>query len=246
MTTMPFRKTDFITGTTPQATNKGRIVIAVDGPSASGKGTLAKKLAERLGYAWLDTGALYRAVGLATIESGGDPSNARDALAAAEMVKRNLTPELLASPALRTHDVSDAASKVAAIADVRIELLDFQRNFAANPPGGLGGAVLDGRDIGTVVCPKADIKLFVTASPAERARRRCAELQVADPSVTYESILADINARDERDSTRKAAPTRPAEDAYIIDTTRLNASATLEEAIAVIRSKFLEETAEKA
>jgi cytidylate kinase len=239
MTTASFRKTDFLSGANPRAAAKGKIVISVDGPAASGKGTLAKKLAERLGYAWLDTGALYRAVGFAVLEAGGDPSNERDAVAAVGIVKRNLTPELLASPALRAPAVSDAASKVAAVPAVRAELLDVQRRFAANPPDGLGGSVLDGRDIGTVVCPEADIKFFVTASAEERARRRAAETAGAD----YAVILADIKVRDERDSTRATAPTRPAEDAYIIDTTKLGIGETLEEAIAVIRSKFLEESA---
>jgi cytidylate kinase len=238
MTTASFRKTDFIPGQTPDAANKGKIVIAVDGPAASGKGTLAKKLADRLGYAWLDTGALYRAVGLATLEAGGNPTSARDALAATEIVKRHLTPELLSNRALRTPEVSDASSKVAAIPEVRAALLDFQRDFAANPPGNLGGAVLDGRDIGTVVCPEADIKFFVTASAEERAKRRCAELPGAD----YNGILSDLKTRDTRDSTRAVAPTKPADDSYIIDTTKLNIGETLEEAIAVIRSKFLEET----
>jgi CMP/dCMP kinase len=240
MTTASFRRTDFI-HQTPRPS--GKVVIAVDGPASSGKGTLARRLAERLGYAWLDTGALYRAVGYAVMESGGNLSNVRDALAATEMVKRNLTPELLANPALRTSEAGEAASKVAAIPDVRIELLDIQRNFAANPPDGMGGAVLDGRDIGTVVCPNADIKLFVTADVEERARRRHAELLTTPHRADYAVILNDLIRRDERDSTRAVAPTRPADDAYVIDTSRLDAAQTLEEAIGVIRAKFLDESA---
>jgi cytidylate kinase len=247
MNTLNFRKTDFIPDATPQdESTKAHIVIAVDGPAASGKGTLARKLAERLGYAWLDTGALYRAVALATLEMGGDPTNAADVMPAVSIVKRNLTPELLANPALRTPDVSSASSKVAAIPEVRLELLDFQRNFAANPPGKTGGAVLDGRDIGTVVCPNADIKFFITASVDERARRRFAEVQASNPDATYITILEDLIARDERDSTRKVAPTRAADDAYVIDTSKLNVPQVLEEAIAVIRSKFLDKTNDNA
>jgi cytidylate kinase len=235
MTTATFRKTDFISRETPE---KKKVVIAVDGPAASGKGTLAKKLAERLGYAFLDTGALYRAVGFATLELGGDPANFADVAPALAIVKRNLTPEFLSNPALRTPEVSDAASKVAALPEVRADLVEYQRNFAANPPEQAGGAVLDGRDIGTVICPDADIKFFITASAEERARRRCSELKDAN----YESVLADLKTRDARDASRAVAPTRTAEDAYIIDTTTLNAAKVLDEAIAVIRSRFLEET----
>lgn len=232
-----FRKTDFIAPEGAQATNSV-VVIAVDGPAASGKGTLAKKLAERLGYACLDTGALYRAVGLAVLEMGGDPSNPRDALLALDIVKRNLTPELLSNPALRTPAVSDAASKAAVLPDVRAGLLDYQRAFAKNPPGGASGAVLDGRDIGTVICPDADIKLFVTASEETRARRRAQEL---GEDFSADAML-DLQKRDTRDATRSTAPTKPAEDAYVIDTTALTISQTVEEAIAVIRAKFLAET----
>ena len=234
MTRAQFRKTDFFQA--PQTLQDGArtIVIAVDGPAASGKGTLAYKMAQRLGLAYLDTGALYRAVGLATLETGGDPSQYDDVAPALAIIKRNITPELLASPALRTPEVSDAASKVAALPEVRLELLEFQRDFARNPhlafgadmTGKIGGAVLDGRDIGTVVCPDADIKFFITANPA----------------MTYETVLADMKERDARDTLRKVAPTIPADNAYIIDTSSLNASETLEEAIAIIRARFLDET----
>ncbi len=237
MTVLNFRKTDFV----PQDSNQKKVVIAVDGPAASGKGTLAKKLAERLGYAYLDTGALYRAVAMATLEIGGDPAKLQDVQPALQIILRNLTPELLANPALRTPEVSEGASKVAAIPEVRQALLDYQRDFAANPPGYVGGAVLDGRDIGTVVCPEADIKFFVTASPEERARRRFEELKAEKPGLTYDKVLADLTARDTRDSTRAIAPTTVAKEAYTLDTTHLNASQTLEEAIGVIRASFLAE-----
>ncbi len=242
MAIVSFRKTDFIpqyeTGKTPQK----KIVIAVDGPAASGKGTLAKKMADRLGYAFLDTGALYRAVALATLELGGNPADFEDVEPALAIIKRNLTPELLANPALRTTEVAEAASKVAALPEVRLELLDYQRSFAENPPEDKGGVVLDGRDIGTIVCPQADIKLFVTASVEERAKRRYNELHTAHPELTYNRVLADLKARDARDTSRKIAPTRAAEDAYVLDTTSLTPAEMLEESIAVIRARFLSET----
>lgn len=219
-----------------------KVVIAVDGPAASGKGTLAKMIAERLGYAFLDTGALYRAVGLATLELGGNPSNVDDVLPALAIVKRNLTPELLANPALRNPDVAQAASQVAALPEVRIDLLDYQRSFAKNPPGDVGGAVLDGRDIGTVVCPDADIKFFVTASPEERARRRFEELKHRFSDMTFEKVLLDIQQRDQRDSSRKVAPTAAATDAYVLETTKLSPAQGLEEAVAVIQSRFIAAT----
>lgn len=239
MTTAQFRKTDFF----PQ-TDKGsgkKVVIAVDGPAASGKGTLAAKLADRLGYAYLDTGALYRAVAFATLEMGGNPEKYDDVAPALAMVKRHLTPELLANPALRTEEVSKASSQVAALPEVRLELLDFQRDFAKNPPEGKGGAVLDGRDIGTVVCPDADVKFFVTADVKERAMRRF--VQVVMTGVSFEEVLEDLKARDMRDQSRKVAPTIAADDAYTIDTTMLDAGGVLEEAIAVIRAKFVSESA---
>ena len=237
-----FRKSDFITRSLPQKKTGQKIVITVDGPAASGKGTLAAKMAERLGYAYLDTGALYRAVGLAVLETGGDPTQFDEVLPALNIIKANLTQELLASPALRTPEVSDAASKVAALPEVRLELLGFQRDFANNPPDNMGGAVLDGRDTGTVVCPSADIKFFVTADAAVRAKRRLADIQKYKRNASFEQVLADLKERDARDSLRKFAPTIPADDAYVVDTTTLGPSEVLEEAIAVIRAKFLQET----
>lgn len=219
-----------------------KIVIAIDGPAASGKGTLARKLAERLGYAFLDTGALYRAVALAALELGGDPARIEDVEPALGIIGRNLTMELLASPVLRRPEISEAASKVAALPKVRNELLEFQREFAKNPPGNAGGAVLDGRDIGTVVCPNADIKLFVTATAEERAERRFKELQRRLPQLTFEQVLEDIVARDQRDSSRKIAPTLPADDAFLLDTTKLSPDEVLGKAINVVQEKFLTAT----
>jgi cytidylate kinase len=242
MAIVNFRKTDFIPPRDPSSALQKKLVIAVDGPAASGKGTLAKKLAERLGYAYLDTGALYRAVAMATLEIGGDPTKFNEVEPALQIIKRNLTPELLASPALRTPEVSEASSKVAALPQVREALLEYQRHFAQNPPGIVGGAVLDGRDIGTVVCPEADIKFFITASVDERARRRHTELVPQNEGLTFDKVLSDLKARDQRDQTRAVAPTLAAENAYILDTTRLSPSETLEEAIAVVRSRFVAET----
>ena len=243
MAVVTFKKMSFILQPDQDTSAEHKkVVIAVDGPAASGKGTLAKLLAERLGYAYLDTGALYRAVALATIELGGNPTKIDDVGPALAIVKRNLTPELLANPALRSNDVAETASYVAALPQVRIELLDYQRSFAKSPPGDVGGAVLDGRDIGTVVCPAADIKFFVTASAEERAYRRFKELEGRQDGITPEKVLHDIQQRDMRDSSRKASPALAATDAYVLDTTKLSPTEGLEEAIAVIRSKFLAET----
>ena len=234
-----------------------KMIVAVDGPAAAGKGTLAVNLAKRMGLGYLDTGALYRAVGMAVIETGGDPANSADVAPALDIVSRNLTPELLASPELRDPAVAIAASKVSAIPAVRAALLDFQRDFAANPRwafavdgtlttavANIGGCVLDGRDIGTVVCPDADMKFFVTADPKVRAQRRLRELQMTGQTgFTFEQVLSDLTARDARDAGRATAPTKAAADAYLLDTSHLDAGQTLEEALAIIRSKFLAETA---
>lgn len=230
-----------------------RLVIAVDGPSAAGKGTLAVNLAKRLGLGYLDTGALYRAVALAVIETGGDASNTDDVRPALEIIKRNLTPELLSNPAMRQPAVAIGASQVSALPEVRAALFDFQRAFTQNPQWAftadgtlttaveqIGGAVLDGRDIGTVICPEADVKFFITASPEVRAKRRWLELSARNPATTsYDEVLADMIARDTRDSTRAIAPTRAADDAYVIDTTHLTADEALEEALAIVRARFI-------
>ncbi len=257
--TTTFRKTDFMPAgvTTPTKTGARKLVIAVDGPAASGKGTLALKLAQRMGLAYLDTGALYRAVALATIETGGDCSQMDDVTPALAIIKRNLTPELLSNPALRTDTVAQGASKVAALGEVRLELLDFQRDFARNPlwafdvdgnlttaVDSIGGCVLDGRDIGTVVCPDADFKFFVSADVKVRAERRLKELQARGKAdgLTIESVTTELKERDARDSLRKIAPTIPADDAYHLDSSVLNANEVLDEAMAIIRARILAET----
>ena len=200
------------------------MIIAVDGPAAAGKGTIARALAKHFGYHFLDTGSLYRMVGLSALRSGGEPITPRAAIAAAT----SLNPQTFSDAELRSEEVGAAASIVAAIPEVRAALLDFQRAFARKEPG----AVLDGRDIGTVVCPEADAKLFVTASAEVRARRRQAELGAAD----YAAILADIRARDERDSKRATAPLVAAADAVTVDTSELDRDAAIAAAIRAVET----------
>lgn len=208
-------------------------VIAIDGPAAAGKGTLARRVAAELGFDYLDTGLIYRAVGMNVDRAGFDPADPARAGEAA----RDLQPEDLQADDLRGDDAAQAASKVAAIPDVRAALLDFQRRFAACPPSGKG-AVLDGRDIGTVVCPDAGIKLYVTASAETRARRRLLELQGKGVATTLETVLDDMRQRDERDSQRAVAPLKPADDAHLLDTSDLDADAAFDAAIAFIRAKL--------
>jgi cytidylate kinase len=188
-------------------------VIAVDGPAASGKGTIAARIGQAFGLPVLDTGLLYRAVGVITQRGGGD----LDDPGAAAATAGRLSPEMLDDPALRTRTAGEAASRVAVHPPVRQALLDFQHAFAAQP----GGAVLDGRDIGTVICPDAPAKLFVTATPEVRAERRWKQLVGQGETVAYEDVLADIRIRDARDSGREAAPLKPAPDAVLLDTSEM-------------------------
>lgn len=219
------------------------MIIAIDGPAASGKGTLARKLAARLGYAYLDTGALYRAVGKLVLDAGKDPGDETIAHDAAKSLSQNLKPEDLQNPALRTDDVGTAASKVAKFASVRAELLAFQKNFAKTPQSGFGGVVMDGRDIGTVICPDAPVKLFVVADTEERARRRLAELLGKGVNTSYDAVLKDMKERDARDSDRDTAPLKPAADAHIIDTTTLNEAEVMERALSIVRAIIAESVA---
>jgi CMP/dCMP kinase len=210
------------------------VIIAIDGPAASGKGTLARRLATRFGLAFLDTGALYRATAFRALASGGDPADKGVAEAAAKAVRA----EDFDDPRLREERVGEAASVVAAMPEVRAALLAFQRDFAHHPPQGFIGAVLDGRDIGTVVCPDATVKLFVTASAEARALRRFKELQESGKIAIYQRVLQDIEHRDARDRQRSIAPLRPAEDAIELDTTALDADAAFERAVALIERKL--------
>jgi len=207
-------------------------IIAIDGPAAAGKGTLARRVAAELGFDYLDTGLIYRAVGMKVVSLRGDLSNE----AMAEAAAKALEPKDLSGDHLRTDQAAQAASKVAAIPGVRAALLDFQRRFAERPPGGKG-AVLDGRDIGTVVCPQAPVKLFVTASVEKRAERRLKELLERGLPAIHEAVLADMRERDERDSNRSVAPLTAADDAFVLDTSDLDADQAFAAALQVIRSK---------
>ncbi|MDO6796974.1 (d)CMP kinase [Shimia thalassica] len=196
--------------------------IAIDGPAAAGKGTISKAVASHFGFAHLDTGLLYRAVGARTLD-GTDPIEAAKALVAEDLEADNL----------RSPEVAQAASKVAVIAEVRAALIDFQRAFARRS----GGAVLDGRDIGTVICPNAEAKLFVTASAEVRAERRYLELSDKDIDISREQVLADVKERDARDMERAEAPLKPAADAVVIDTSTLAIDAAVAKAIAAIKAR---------
>ncbi|CUJ87468.1 Cytidylate kinase [Shimia thalassica] len=196
--------------------------IAIDGPAAAGKGTISKAVASHFGFAHLDTGLLYRAVGARTLD-GTDPIEAAKALVAEDLEADNL----------RSPEVAQAASKVAVIAEVRAALIDFQRAFARRS----GGAVLDGRDIGTVICPNAEAKLFVTASAEVRAERRYLELSDKDIDISREQVLADVKERDARDMERAEAPLKPAADAVVIDTSDLAIDAAVAKAIAAIKAR---------
>jgi cytidylate kinase len=202
------------------------MIIAIDGPAASGKGTLGELVAAHYRFAYLDTGTLYRAVARDTLARGEDPADPAAALASAKL----LDPNTLGDPALRGPGLGEAASLVAKHGEVREALLAYQRAFAAAKQG----AVLDGRDIGTVICPEAEVKLFVTATPEERARRRYLELKAAGMAVSEAVVLADIRRRDERDAGRAAAPLRRAPDAHLLDTTNLDIDAAFRAAIDLI------------
>ena len=199
------------------------MIIAVDGPAAAGKGTIARALAKHFGYHFLDTGTLYRRVGLALLQSDVSPDDHKAAVA----IARNLNSHPYSDLELRTEAVGAAASIVAVIPAVRQALLVYQRSFAEQPPG----AVLDGRDIGTVVCPRAEVKLFITASREVRARRRFAELQSYGADVKFETVSEEIKKRDERDKTRATAPLVPADDAITIDTSKMTVEAAIAAAV---------------
>jgi cytidylate kinase len=202
------------------------MIIAIDGPAASGKGTIAKRVAAHYKLAYLDTGTLYRAIARDTLARGGDPADAVEALKSAKA----LDPRTLDDPSLRKPGLGEAASLVAKHPEVRKELLAYQRSVARAK----SGAVLDGRDIGTVICPDADVKLFVTATPEERARRRYTELKQAGIAISEAEVLSDIRRRDERDKNRAAAPLRRAPDAHLLDTTNLDIDAAFRAAIDLI------------
>jgi cytidylate kinase len=202
------------------------MIVAIDGPAAAGKGTLAKRLAEHYALPYLDTGLLYRLVGRMMAARNLDPDDA----VAASRVAATIDPADLADPHLRGHETGELASRVAVHPGVRSALIDFQRAFAARP----GGAVLDGRDIGTTIAPQADVKIFVTAAPEARARRRTDELRAKGRGVEYERILAEIRERDARDAGRATAPLAQAADAYLLDTTDMDIETAFRTAVDIV------------
>jgi CMP/dCMP kinase len=204
------------------------MIIAIDGPAGSGKGTLGKRLAAHFGLRHLDTGLLYRAVAKALLDGGHAPTDKARAIAAAQALDADHFDEL----ALKRYEVGEAASVVSAVPEVRAALFNFQQEFAGAPPG----AVLDGRDIGTVICPQADVKIFVTAAPEERARRRAQELRERGEAADERTILGDILRRDERDRSRAAAPLVQAPDAHLLDTTHLDIDAAFRAAVAIVEA----------
>ncbi|MGF1446764.1 MAG: (d)CMP kinase [Pikeienuella sp.] len=204
--------------------------VAIDGPAGAGKGTVARALATRFGFAHLDTGSLYRAVGRIALDQGRGTLDE----GLAEIVARELTPAALDRADLRTAIAARAASRVAAMPGVRKALLQFQKEFARRA----GGAVLDGRDIGTVICPEAEVKLFVTASAQERARRRHQELVAAGSETSYATVLRDIEDRDARDAARRDAPLLQAEDAHLLDTTAMSVEEAVAEAVGIVAERL--------
>ncbi|MEJ0011470.1 MAG: (d)CMP kinase [Bauldia sp.] len=202
------------------------MIIAIDGPAAAGKGTLAARLARHYHLPYLDTGLLYRLVGKTMVERGLDPDDA----AAAAIVALDIDLERLSDPTLRGREAGEIASRVSVHAGVRASLLKFQQDFAARP----GGAVLDGRDIGTVICPQAEVKIYVTASPEVRAQRRTDELLDKGRNVRYRTILAEIKERDERDAGRRTAPLAQAPDAILLDTSHMNPEQAFQAALAIV------------
>jgi len=214
------------------------LVIAVDGPVAAGKGTLGRRIAAHFGYAYLDTGGLYRAVALRMLRAGDN----LDDVAAMVAQARAIIPADLEDPELRAEGTGEAASVVAPQPELRAELLQYQRNFAANPPDNAAGAVLDGRDIGTVVCPDADVKLFVTATAEARARRRHGELAGRGEDITLEVVRADLAKRDARDSDRAASPLAAADDAHLLDTTKMDIEAAFAAARQIIADRLHDKT----
>ncbi len=209
------------------------MIIAIDGPSASGKGTLARRLAKHFNLPHLDTGALYRAVAVAALRAGKSVDHPEEAIKIAAGFSRGISAELMNDPELRLESTSISAGKVAAIPEVREHLLNYQKQFARQP----GGAVLDGRDIGTVIAPEAEIKLFIVASAEKRAERRVKELQSRGQPVTYDHVLKDMQERDARDATRSVAPTKAAPDAVLLDTSNLDADAVFAAALQIVKQK---------
>lgn len=216
-------------------------IIAIDGPNASGKGTLARRLGKELGFPVLDTGLLYRAVGWMVLQKGESLNDENEALHCADELHAIVNDAFLANPELRSIEMGNAASIVSSYPSVRQSLFDLQRNFALKPPGGAKGAILDGRDIGTVICPDADIKFFITASPEIRAERRAREQYGADWEAHFREVLEKTRERDRRDSERAIAPLKPAQDSLIVDTSHTPPDEVFSQALQAISKRMNEE-----
>ena len=214
------------------------MIVAIDGPAASGKGTLARRLADTLNFAYLDTGSLYRAVGFSALRAGDDPSNESHAVKSAQTIDLNM----FSLDDLRSEEAGIAASKVAFFPTVRAVLLEFQRRFATQTPPGKSGVIMDGRDIGTVVCPSAAAKIFVTADLHVRVGRRVKELRDKGETVIENRVRADMEIRDARDKDRSVSPLTPAKDAWILDTSSLDADAAFAQARNFVTAKMLEKS----
>lgn len=213
-------------------------IITIDGPSASGKGTLAKRLAKELGFYYLDTGAIYRLVGLQLLKARINPDDAQAAEKEAKRLAETFKPDMIDNPDIRSDAVAQATSRASRHAAVRDALLQIQRNLAHNPPKPFKGVVLDGRDTGTIVCPDAPVKLFLTANAPIRAQRRTKELQNRGLPANYAAVLQDLETRDLRDSSRDVAPLRPAEDAATVDTSAMDADAALAHVLGLVRDRL--------
>lgn len=216
------------------------MIIAIDGPAASGKGTLARKLAQKLGYPYMDTGKLYRAAAYELLEEGLSTKDKKDAIRAAKILAKKIenhgVEDVLNNTTLKEDRIGNAASQVAAIPEVRTALLDIQRQFAQSPEASVNGAILDGRDIGTVICPDADVKLFITAELGLRAERRLKELQSKGLSVTYSTVLEDMRARDARDAHTLNAHEAEGYSTNIVDTTLMTPDEAFDEALKIIKA----------
>ena len=211
-------------------------IITIDGPAASGKGTLARRLANHLDYFYLDTGAMYRLVGLAVINADINPdAGVQSVVELTTAMAKTFEPNNTNNPDLKRDDVGQMASRVAALPDVRTAVLELQRTLAHTPPTGQVGSVMDGRDCGTVVCPDAPHKFYITADVTERAKRRYAELQSRGDETSYDDVLADMKMRDDRDMNRATAPLKPADDATIIDTTSMDADMAFNEILSRLK-----------
>lgn len=214
-----------------------KIVIAMDGPAASGKSSMAKKTAAEMGFAYLDTGAIFRSVALAVLKAGKDPDKASDVVPLLSLVPQ-LTLLSFENPELRTPEVSAAVPKVAAMPEVRAAVRDYQHVFAKNPPNGAPGIVIDGRDVGTVVFPNADVKLYITATLEERTRRRFTDFKEKGIDITFEQVMEDIRARDAHDTSRTFSPLHAADDAIVLDTTTFTREESLQKIVAIVRDRL--------